>query len=260
MTRPYETSAVEARGVTVAYGATTALDHVDLTVAPGRICGLLGANGAGKSTLFATLIGLIRPRAGHVRLAGRSIDHARAAGLVAYVPQSERIDPDFPLRVADVAMMGRYGRMGPLRRPRSADRAAVEAALHRTGLSDLADRRIGALSGGQRKRAFLARGLAQKAEVFLLDEPFAGVDRASEAAVADVLRAMRDDGAGLLVSTHDFAQAADLCDDAVLLQQRVLAAGPAADVLTPEQLAAAFGLPGAHPPQRPGATAPAEGA
>ncbi|WP_017591738.1 metal ABC transporter ATP-binding protein [Nocardiopsis potens] len=234
--------AIDAAGVTVRYGDVLALEDVALTVAPGRICGLLGTNGSGKSTLFSALIGLIRPARGRVLLHGRTPDRARKAGLVAYVPQSEQIDDAFPVRVRDVVMMGRYGHMGPTRRPRRADREAVAEALDRTGLTDLAHRRIGALSGGQRKRAFVARGIAQGARVFLLDEPFAGVDKGSEGTIIDVMRRMRDDGRTLLVSTHDLAGVGDFCDEAVLLQRRVLARGAPREVLTPQRLAEAFGM------------------
>ncbi|WP_343233404.1 metal ABC transporter ATP-binding protein [Streptomonospora sp. PA3] len=233
---------MEVAGVTVRYGDVLALEDVSLSVGRGRICGLLGANGSGKSTLFTTIMGLTPASRGRVRILGSDPAAARRRGLVGYVPQSEQVDWAFPVRVADVVMMGRYGHMGPSRRPRRADRAAVEQALERTGLSDLAHRQIGALSGGQRKRAFVARGIAQGARLFLLDEPFAGVDRPSQATISEVLAAMRDDGATLLVSTHDLAGVPDLCDEAVLLQRRLIAQGAPADVLTPQRLLEAFGI------------------
>ncbi|WP_017537680.1 metal ABC transporter ATP-binding protein [Nocardiopsis halophila] len=239
--------AIDARGLTVRYGDVLALDAADLRVESGTVCALLGANGSGKSTLFSALIGLVPLAGGQVLLHGRTPDRARKAGLVAYVPQSERIDHSFPVRVVDVVMMGRYGHMGPMRRPRAADRRAVAEALERTGLSHLAHRQVGALSGGQRKRAFVARGIAQGADLFLLDEPFAGVDKGSEATITEVLHGMREEGRTLLVSTHDLAGAGELCDRAVLLQRRVLAEGAPEQVLTPERLAEVFGItaPGA---------------
>ncbi|GAA1766510.1 metal ABC transporter ATP-binding protein [Streptomonospora arabica] len=239
--------AVRAEGVTVRYGDVLALEDVSLSVGQGRICGLLGANGSGKSTLFTAIMGLTAAESGSVCILGADPAAARKRGLVGYVPQSEQVDWAFPVRVADVVMMGRYGRMGPARRPRRADRAAVEQALERTGLSDLAHRQIGALSGGQRKRAFVARGLAQGARVFLLDEPFAGVDKRSEATITEVLSGMRDEGHTLLVSTHDLAGVPGLCDEAVLLQRRLVAHGPPAEVLTPQRLLEAFGI--AAPPE-----------
>lgn len=234
--------AVQVSGVTVRYGDVLALEDVDLALAPGRICGLLGTNGSGKSTLFKAIMGLVAADRGRVLLHGRPPAAARKAGLVGYVPQSEQVDWAFPVRVIDVVMMGRYGHMGITRRPGRADREAVAAALERTDLTALAHRQIGALSGGQRKRAFVARGIAQGASVFLLDEPFAGVDKRSEATIIEVLRAMRDDGHTLLVSTHDLASVPAFCDEAVLLQRRVIAQGGPEDVLTPDRLFEAFGI------------------
>ncbi|GAA4855606.1 metal ABC transporter ATP-binding protein [Saccharopolyspora cebuensis] len=235
-------NAIEARGVAVRYGPVLALDDVTLTVAPGRICGLLGMNGSGKSTLFKALLELVRPDRGEIRLLGTGSRRARRSGAVAYVPQAEAIDPDFPVTVADVVLMGRYGRMGPTRRARRADTEAVHAALDRVGLADLAGRSIGALSGGQRKRAFAARALAQDAALLLLDEPFAGVDASSAAVLVELLRELAAEGRTAVISTHDLAGVPALCDEAVLLQRRVIAHGPLDEVLTPEALARAFGL------------------
>ena len=236
------TAAIEVTGATVRYGDVLALDEVSLHVAPGRVCGLLGTNGSGKSTLFKTVLGLVPTDRGRVRLLGRTSADARRAGLVGYVPQSEQVDWAFPVRVRDVVMMGRYGHMGRRRRPRPADREAVAHALERTRLGDLADRQIGALSGGQRKRAFVARAIAQGSSVLLLDEPFAGVDKRSEATIVELLRALRGEGHTLLVSTHDLAQVPALCDEAVLLQRRVIAHGTPGEVLRPEVLMEAFGI------------------
>lgn len=235
---------VRADRVTVRYRDTVAIEDVSLQVASGRICGLLGVNGSGKSTLFKSLMGLVRPDRGEIELLGEAPKRARNRGLVAYVPQSEAVDWTFPVSVADVVLMGRYGRMGPMRRAKPADRSAVAGALARVGLTELAANPIGALSGGQRKRAFVARGIAQEAGLLLLDEPFAGVDRSSEAMISGLLRELRDEGRTILISTHDLAGAPALCDEAVLLQRRVLAHGPVADVLAPETLARTFGVPG----------------
>ncbi|BDT96438.1 ABC transporter [Nocardia sputorum] len=234
--------AIEVRGVTVRYGEVPALDNVDLTVDPGRVCGLIGMNGSGKSTLFKTIMGLVRPDRGAVRINGGAPVAARRAGVLGYVPQSEDVDWTFPLSVRDVVMTGRYGRLGVTRRPRKADREAVAHALERVELSDLADRQIGRLSGGQRKRAFVARGLAQGATVLLLDEPFAGVDKRSEATITALLRDLAGDGATILVSTHDLHALPGLADEAVLLMRTVLAQGSPDVVLRPENLARAFGL------------------
>jgi manganese transport system ATP-binding protein len=233
---------VSAHHVTVRYGDTLALDDVGVDVAAGRICGLLGMNGSGKSTLFKALMGLVRPDRGHIRLLGQDPKQARKVGLIAYVPQSEAVDWTFPVTVADVVMMGRYGHLGPSRRTRRADRSAVRGALERVGLADLAKNPIGALSGGQRKRAFVARGIAQEADLLLLDEPFAGVDKRSEATIIELLQQLRVEGRTIMISTHDLASVPSLCDEAILLQQRVIAHGPLDEVLAPETLARTFGV------------------
>ena len=236
------TAAIELHGITVRYGDVLALDDVHLSVAPGRVCGLLGMNGSGKSTLFKTLLGLVPTDHGRIRILGRSSTTARRKGLLVYVPQSEQVDWAFPVQVHDVVMMGRYAHMGPRRRPRAADREAVDHALRRTGLTELAGRQIGALSGGQRKRAFVARALAQGPDVLLLDEPFTGVDKRSEKTITELLLQLRLAGHTLLVSTHDLAQVPTLCDEAVLLQNRVIAHGPPEQVLEPDVLLESFGI------------------
>ncbi|MCW4386577.1 metal ABC transporter ATP-binding protein [Salinibacterium sp. SYSU T00001] len=233
---------IEVQGLTVRYDSVRALSDVNLRLTAGRVVGLLGMNGSGKSTLFGSLMGSVRPSAGSIRLMGGDPGAARKANLVSYVPQSEAVDWDFPVSVADVVMMGRYGRQGFTRRPRPADRRAVTDALDRVGLADLAGRQIGELSGGQRKRVFVARGIAQEASLLLLDEPFAGVDKGSERTIVALLRALADEGRGILISTHDLAGVPELCDEVVLLQNRVLFQGPPAEALTPERLALAFGL------------------
>ena len=228
--------------LTVRYGEVLALDGVDLVVEEGEACGLVGVNGSGKSTLFKAAVGLVRPVTGVVSVLGGSADAARSAGLVAYVSQADEIDRDFPVSVADVVLMGRYHRMGPLRRPSPRDRIAVCDALERVGLAELAGRQVGRLSGGQRQRVLLARALAQEARLLLLDEPFTGVDAVSEAAVTAVLRDLVAGGCSLVVSTHDLSMLPALCARSVLLHRRVLAHGPTAEVLTPENLARTFGL------------------
>ncbi|MEB3366873.1 metal ABC transporter ATP-binding protein [Saccharopolyspora mangrovi] len=235
-------TAISAHHVTVRYGDVLALDDVSVDIREGRICGLLGMNGSGKSTLFKSLMGLVRPDAGDIRIMDRDRKQARRAGLLAYVPQSEAVDWTFPVTVSDVVLMGRYGHLGLTRRPRRADKAAMRAALTRVGLTDLAHRPIGELSGGQRKRAFVARGIAQDARLLFLDEPFAGVDKKSEAMISDLLRELRDEGRTVVISTHDLASVPELCDEAVLLQQRVIAHGEIDEVLAPETLARTFGV------------------
>lgn len=235
-------SAIAVDDVVVRYGALVALDGATLEVAPGRVTGLIGMNGSGKSTLFKTIMGAVRPTRGSVSLLGMDPASARKRGVVGYVPQSEDVDWAFPVSVRDVVMMGRYGGMGVTRRPSSADRAAVDEALDRVELTDYADRQIGRLSGGQKKRAFVARGIAQGAEVLLLDEPFAGVDKRSEATIVRLLRELASAGGTILVSTHDLHALPDLADEAVLLLRRVLFQGGVREALEPKRLATAFGL------------------
>jgi len=234
--------AIRVENVSVHYGEVHALDHVDLTLNSGSVCGLIGMNGSGKSTLFKVIMGMIKPDNGSVRIAGLDAATARKSGRVGYVPQSEDVDWTFPISVRDVVMMGRYGHLGFLRRPRRADREAVAEALERVELTEFADRQIGQLSGGQKKRAFVARGIAQDASILLLDEPFAGVDKRSEATISTLLRELAADGRSILVSTHDLHAVPKLCDEAVLLMRKVLVHSDPDTVLQPENLALAFGL------------------
>ncbi|WP_449278770.1 metal ABC transporter ATP-binding protein [Leucobacter sp. GX24907] len=236
--------AIEVHDATVRYGEVLALDSASLVVGSGRVCGLIGMNGSGKSTLFKTIMGIVAPETGSVRIGGGSSSRARRDGIVGYVPQSEAVDWAFPISVREVVMTGRYGRMGFSRRARRIDHEAADRAIERVGLTDLADRQIGRLSGGQRKRAFVARGIAQGASVLLLDEPFAGVDRTSEAMITRLLRELADEGATVLVSTHDLHALPRLADEAILLMRRVLMHGDTSEVLRPENLALAFGLDG----------------
>ncbi|MDD9207128.1 metal ABC transporter ATP-binding protein [Georgenia sp. 10Sc9-8] len=239
-----DTWALEVTDLSVRYGDVRALQDVGFRLRTGRVTGLVGMNGSGKSTLFRSVMGLVRPVSGQVRILGTGPGHARRAGLVGYVPQEEDVDWTFPVSVRDVVMMGRYGRLGPTRRPRRADREAVTAALERVGLADLAGRRIGALSGGQRKRAFVARCLAQDARLMLLDEPLAGVDTTSATTITGLLRELAADGRTVLVSTHDLRSLPAMCDDALLLQRRVLLHAAPEEVLEPHNLARAFGADG----------------
>lgn len=238
------TSALRFDDVHVAYGDVVALDGVTLDVPWGRVTGLVGMNGSGKSTLFRAALGLIAPSRGAVHIDDRTPAQARRSGVVAYVAQDAGIDKDFPVSVSDVVTMGRYGRMGASRRPRPEDREAVREALERVQLADLADRPIGALSGGQRQRAFLARAIAQDARLLLLDEPFTGVDKRSEALISALLRELAADGRAVLVSTHDLHMIPDLADEVALLLRHIVFRGAPAEALQPDQLARAFGLAG----------------
>ena len=237
-------------GVTVRFHEVLALRDVTVRLEAGSVCALLGVNGSGKSTLFGAIMEQVPVESGEVRIDGRSGAVARRAGAIAYMPQTTAVDWSFPIRVLDVVMTGRYGRLGPTRRARRADHVAVDDALERVGLADLGRRQIGALSGGQRRRVFLARALAQGARLLLLDEPFAGVDRGSQDAIVELLRSLRDEGVTALVATHDLAGVSELADQAVLLHQRVLAHGHPSEVLTPGNLGRVFGLR-ERPEERP---------
>lgn len=234
--------AILGEDITVHYGDVLALDGASLTLQHGRVCGLIGMNGSGKSTLFKTIMGMVRPDSGRVLINGESPAKARKSGVVGYVPQSEDVDWAFPLSVRDVVMTGRYGHMGMTRHSKKADHDAVDYALERVELTEYANRQIGQLSGGQKKRTFVARGIAQGATTLLLDEPFAGVDKRSEATITRLLRELAGDGVTILVSTHDLHALPDLADEAILLMRRVLMHGDPAEVLQPENLSLAFGL------------------
>lgn len=239
---------IEVDSVSVAYASgVKALRDVSFHLGASTICALIGVNGSGKSTLFKTLMGFLSPSTGRVSIAGLPVKEALGKGLVAYVPQSEDVDWNFPVLVEDVVMMGRYGHMNFLRRPSRADKAAVSAALERVGMLDLRKRQIGELSGGQKKRAFLARALAQGSEIILLDEPFTGVDAGTEAAIIALLRGLREDGRLIFVSTHNLGSVPDFCDQVVLLDKTVVAAGPTQTTFTQDNLDLAFGGVLRHP-------------
>lgn len=233
---------IDVRGAGVRYGQVRALREASLAVGPGRICALVGMNGSGKSTLMKVMLGLVRPHPGQVLINGTPPSSARRAGGIAYVPQREEVDWNFPVSVRDVVSTGRYARLGRTRRLRTADRDLVAEALQRVDLAEFAGRQVGQLSGGQRKRAFVARAIAQQAPVLLLDEPFAGVDERSQQTISALLRSMADAGATIVISTHDLPALPALADEAALLAGTVLMHGDPAEVIRPENLARAFGL------------------
>lgn len=221
--------------------ARLALYNTTCTVESGTITALVGPNGGGKSTLFKSIMGFLRPSQGQVRIGGLSIKRAQKRQWVAYVPQSDEVDWNFPISVFDVVMMGRYGYMNFLRIPSAKDRRLVMESLERVGMLDYRDRQIGELSGGQKKRAFLARALAQEGKAILLDEPFTGVDVKTEKQIIDLLIQLRAEGHTILISTHDLASISTFCDRTILLNQTVLAAGPTAETFTAENLTMTFG-------------------
>jgi manganese/iron transport system ATP-binding protein len=235
-------ASISVRNLSVTYpNGYTAVNDASFQLDPGSICALVGVNGSGKSTIFKAIMGFVRPSAGEVRLCGLTVDEAVKKNVVAYVPQSEDVDWNFPVLVETVVMMGRYGHMNFLRMPSRADRYKVDEALERVGMSAYRHRQIGELSGGQKKRVFLARSLAQEGRIILLDEPFTGIDVKTESAIIGLLRELRDSGHLILVSTHNLGSVPDFCDQVVLINRTVLAAGPTAEVFTQKNLERAFG-------------------
>ena len=235
-------ASIAVQDVSVTYpNGFTAVRDASFELGPGTICALVGVNGSGKSTIFKAIMGFVAPATGQVRLCGLPVDKAVSKNIVAYVPQSEDVDWNFPVLVEDVVMMGRYGHMNLFRIPSKTDRRKVDEALERVNMSAYRKRQIGELSGGQKKRVFLARALAQEGRIILLDEPFTGIDVTTESAIINLLRELRDDGHLILVSTHNLGSVPDFCDQVVLLNRTVLAAGPTATTFTQENLERTFG-------------------
>ncbi|UJW76903.1 manganese/iron ABC transporter ATP-binding protein [Rhizobium sp. SL42] len=233
---------IVADDVTVTYrNGHTALRHASFAIPTGTITALVGVNGAGKSTLFKAIMGFVPVAGGQIRVLGMSVHDALAKNLIAYVPQAEEVDWNFPVLVEDVVMMGRYGHMNFLRIPSKNDRRLVDEALARVGMGDYRKRQIGELSGGQRKRVFLARALAQEGQVILLDEPFTGVDVTTEEQIITLMRDLRAEGRVMLVSTHNLGSVPDFCDRTIFVKGTVLASGTTAETFTEDNLKAAFG-------------------
>ncbi len=233
---------ISARDVTVTYrNGHIALRDATFEIPTGTITALVGVNGAGKSTLFKAIMGFVPAAKGEITVLGLPVKEALKRNIVAYVPQSEEVDWSFPVLVEDVVMMGRYGHMGFFRRPKAADHAAVSDALKRVNMTEFRHRQIGELSGGQRKRVFLARALAQEGKVILLDEPFTGVDVQTEDQIIDLLREMRDEGRVMLVSTHNLGSVPEFCDRTVLVKETVIAYGTTEQTFTHDNLELAFG-------------------
>ena len=237
-----KSAGITAKNVTVTYrNGTTALRDASFEIPTGTITALVGVNGAGKSTLFKALMGFVPAAKGQISILGKPVKTALKLNIVAYVPQAEEVDWSFPVLVEDVVMMGRYGHMGFLRTPRAKDHAAVTHALERVNMTAFRDRQIGELSGGQRKRVFLARALAQDSDLYLMDEPFAGVDAATESAIVELLKDLRSKGKTVIVVHHDLQSAREYFDMLLLLNMRVVAFGPTAEVFTTELLQKTYG-------------------
>ena len=238
-TAPVLLPAVEVHDLTVAYRDQPALWDIDLVVPPGVLMGIIGPNGAGKTTLIKAMLGLVRPVSGRVLIHGQPYSSDKQA--VAYVPQRGTVDWDFPTTVFDVVLMGTYGQLGWFRRPGQPQKEAAHDSLVKVGMADFANRQISELSGGQQQRVFLARALVQQAPVYIMDEPFQGVDALTEKAIVELLRELRNQGRTVLVVHHDLATVPEYFDWVTMLNVRKIASGPTAITFTPENLTAAYG-------------------
>jgi manganese/zinc/iron transport system ATP- binding protein len=230
---------LDVHDVTVAYHRKPVLWDVDVTIAEPCLAGILGPNGGGKSTLLKAILGLVPLASGRVSVFGEPVPRIRRR--IGYVPQRNSVDWDFPVSVLDVVLMGTYGSLGWVRRPGRAERAWALRCLDRVGLSPLAGQQIGQLSGGQQQRTFLARALAQRSDLYFMDEPMAGVDAATERVVFEVLRELRNEGRTVVVVHHDLRTVPDYFDRVILLNTRLIAAGPTSEVFSPENLRRAYG-------------------
>jgi manganese/zinc/iron transport system ATP- binding protein len=231
--------AIEVHDVTVAYHRKPVLWDIDVSIPANKLVAIIGPNGAGKSTLLRAILGLVPVASGHVRIFGRTLREARS--LIGYVPQRESVDWDFPIDAQGVVLMGCYGRLGWLRRPSRTDRARTIECLARVGMADFATRQIGQLSGGQQQRVFLARALMQDARLYLMDEPFAGVDAATEQAIFQVLRELRAAGRTVVAVHHDLQSVDEYFDHVVLLNTRLVASGPTHEAFTHSNLQRTYG-------------------
>lgn len=235
----HEQVPVEVHDMTVAYHRKPVLWDIDLVLPEGQLIGIIGPNGAGKSTLIKAILRLVPKVSGLVRIYGKPYSEQRR--LVGYVPQRESVDWDFPVDALDVVTMGLYGKLGWFRRPGREDRQRALECLDFVGMADYARRQINQLSGGQQQRVFLARALAQNAKIYFMDEPFAGVDAATEAAIFKILEELKSQGRTVIVVQHDLQSAQEYFDYVVLLNMRLIAAGPTGDVFTAENLQRTYG-------------------
>jgi manganese/zinc/iron transport system ATP- binding protein len=231
--------AIEVHDLTVAYRTQPVLWDIDLSLPEGRLIAIVGPNGAGKSTLLKAILGLVRPITGWVKVHGAPYEQRRS--WVGYVPQRESVDWDFPTNAVDVVTMGLYGSLGWFRRPGRHEREQALSCLDKVGIRDLAHRQISQLSGGQQQRVFLARALAQQARLYLMDEPFAGVDATTERAILTLLQELKDAGRTVIAVHHDLQTVAEYFDHVVLLNMRLVAAGPVADTFTTDNLQRTYG-------------------
>ena len=231
--------AVEVEDLTVAYREQPVLWDVDLSVPQGVLMAVVGPNGAGKTTLLKTVLGLVKPVAGSVRVFGGPVEDQRLR--IGYVPQRGSVDWDFPTNVLDVVQMGTYGRLGWIRRPGAAERAAALAAIEKVGMTEFSRRQISQLSGGQQQRVFLARALVQDADLYFMDEPFQGVDATTEHAIVALLHDLRTAGKTVIAVHHDLSTVREYFDWVALLNVRLIAAGPVTETFNETNLRAAYG-------------------
>ena len=234
-----ENPVLEVHDLTVSYERKPVLWDIDLSIPKGSLVGIIGPNGAGKSTLIKAVMGLLPLSSGYVKLMDKTLDEVR--DKISYVPQRESVDWDFPISVFEVVLMGRYGKMGLMRRPSKKDKEVAFQSLEQVGMSAFASRQISQLSGGQQQRVFLARALAQEADLYLMDEPFVGVDAATESAIITLLREMRAAGKTVIVVHHDLQSAAEYFDWVVLLNMRLVASGETKTTLTTALLEETYG-------------------
>jgi ABC-type Mn2+/Zn2+ transport system ATPase subunit len=232
--------AIEINNVNVQYDGVPVLENTSIAIPYGTFSGVIGMNGAGKSTLFKVIMGLVKPSSGEVKICNDPPSLAQKHGHVAYVPQTEMVDWDFPVSVYEVVMMGRIGLQGVFKSPHPKDHEYVQKSLERVGMTEFADRQIGELSGGQKKRAFVARALAQGAEILLLDEPFAGLDKLSEQSITELLVKLKNEGKTIILATHELTSLPDICDRVALVRKTVVAYGPIKEVFTKELVSQTF--------------------
>lgn len=232
--------AIEIENASVVYGDNFVLRNTSINIPFGTFTGVIGMNGAGKSTLFKLIMGLVPAHSGKVHICNDEPQLAQKHGHVAYVPQTELVDWDFPVSVSEVVMMGRLGLQGIFKTPNNLDHVAVKEALQKVKMTEFSERQIGELSGGQKKRVFVARALAQGADIFLLDEPFAGLDSVSERSLTELLVTLKEEGKTIILATHDLTSLSDNCDRVALVKKTVIAYGPTKEVFTEELVTQTF--------------------
>ncbi|MBF0753688.1 metal ABC transporter ATP-binding protein [Jeotgalicoccus nanhaiensis] len=234
-------TSLEVKNLTVSYSNKIALTDVNFSMESGKLIGIIGPNGSGKSTLMKAVLNLTAKDSGEVQINEKTLEEVR--GNIAYIPQRSNIDWDFPILVRDTVLLGTYPKLGLFNRPKTKEKKIAEEALKKVGMEDFADKQIGELSGGQQQRVFLARSLAQNADIFFMDEPFVGIDIHSEEIIINILKELRDQGKTLFVIHHDLTKVEDYFDELILVNKELVAAGAVSDVFTPELMERTFNAP-----------------